>query len=700
MAKKAPTDTALDLSKIRNIGIIAHIDAGKTTTTERVLYYAGKIHRMGEVHDGAATTDYMEQERERGITITSAAITATWLGHQINLIDTPGHVDFTAEVQRSLRVLDGGVVVFDGVAGVEPQSETVWRQANEYHVPRICFVNKMDRVGADFQRCVDMIVSRLNGNPVVIQLPVGEGPEFEGIIDLVKMELVTYGDDLGTAIEKGPLPESLVERAEAARAEMIEKIAETDEALTEKYLMGDEAITNEELVTALRNATIQGLIQPVLCGSSLRNKGVQLMLDAVVAYLPSPLDVPAIQGINPKNDRVEERHPSDDEPLAALVFKIVTDPFVGRLAFFRVYSGVIYAGSTVMNTSKNQRERIGRVVRMFADRREDVTEVHAGDIAATLGLKNTFTGETLADAQHPIILETIKFPAPVIFVAIEPKTKADQDKMGEALAKLAEEDPTFVVSVNDQTGQTLMAGMGELHLEVLVDRMLREFKVDARIGRPRVSYRETITRKAEGEGRFIRQTGGSGQYGHAVIEIEPLDEDAKEDLVIENKVIGGSIPKEYIKSVQDGIREAAQSGIMAGYPAVGIKVSILEGSYHEVDSSDLAFKIAGSMAMKDAFMKAKPILLEPYMKVEVVVPEEYAGDVMGDLSSRRANIAGLDTRGDGVSAIHAHAPLGNMFGYATNLRNMSQGRGSFTMEFDRYEPVPESIADDIVKGGL
>ncbi|NLF79105.1 MAG: elongation factor G, partial [Chloroflexi bacterium] len=502
MAKKAPTDTALDLSKIRNIGIIAHIDAGKTTTTERVLYYAGKIHRMGEVHDGAATTDYMEQERERGITITSAAITATWLGHQINLIDTPGHVDFTAEVQRSLRVLDGGVVVFDGVAGVEPQSETVWRQANEYHVPRICFVNKMDRVGADFQRCVDMIVSRLNGNPVVIQLPVGEGPEFEGIIDLVKMELVTYGDDLGTAIEKGPLPESLVERAEAARAEMIEKIAETDEALTEKYLMGDEAITNEELVTALRNATIQGLIQPVLCGSSLRNKGVQLMLDAVVAYLPSPLDVPAIQGINPKNDRVEERHPSDDEPLAALVFKIVTDPFVGRLAFFRVYSGVIYAGSTVMNTSKNQRERIGRVVRMFADRREDVTEVHAGDIAATLGLKNTFTGETLADAQHPIILETIKFPAPVIFVAIEPKTKADQDKMGEALAKLAEEDPTFVVSVNDQTGQTLMAGMGELHLEVLVDRMLREFKVDARVGRPRVSYRETITRKAEGEGRF------------------------------------------------------------------------------------------------------------------------------------------------------------------------------------------------------
>ncbi len=699
MAKKATTETALDLRMVRNIGIIAHIDAGKTTTTERVLYYAGKIHRMGEVHDGAATTDYMDQEKERGITITSAAITATWLGHQINLIDTPGHVDFTAEVQRSLRVLDGGVVVFDGVAGVEPQSETVWRQANEYNVPRICFVNKMDRVGADFQRCVDMIVNRLNANPIVVQLPHGEGPDFAGIIDLMRMELVTYGDDLGTAIEKVPLPAELVERAEAARAEMIEKIAETDEALTEKYLMGDDPITDEELVEALRNATIAGQLQPVLCGSSLKNKGVQLLLDAVVAYLPSPLDVPSIQGINPKSGEVEERHASDDEPLSALVFKIVTDPFVGRLAFFRVYSGVIHAGSTVMNTSKDRRERIGRVVRMFADRREDVTEVHAGDIAATLGLKDTFTGETLADAGHPIILETIKFPAPVIFVAIEPKTKADQDKMGEALAKLAEEDPTFVVSTNDQTGQTLIAGMGELHLEVLVDRMFREFKVDARVGRPRVSYRETVTQRAEGEGRFVRQTGGSGQYGHAVVEVEPLPDDVEEDIVIENKVVGGAIPKEFIKSVQDGIREAAQSGIMAGYPAVRVRASILDGSYHEVDSSDLAFKIAGSMAMKDAFMRARPVLLEPYMKIEVVVPEEYAGDVMGDLSARRANIAGLDTRGDGVSAVHAHAPLGEMFGYATNLRNMSQGRGSFTMEFERYEPVPESLADDIVKGG-
>jgi len=699
MAKKATTGNGPELSKIRNIGIIAHIDAGKTTTTERVLYYAGKIHRMGEVHDGAATTDYMEQEKERGITITAAAITATWLGHQINLIDTPGHVDFTAEVQRSLRVLDGGVVVFDGVAGVEPQSETVWRQANEYHVPRICFVNKMDRVGADFQRCVAMIANRLNANPVVIQLPHGEGPEFAGIIDLMTMELVTYGDDLGTAIEKVPVPDALRDRAEAARAEMIEKIAETDEALTEKYLMGDEPITHEELVRALRKATIQGLVQPVLCGSSLKNKGVQLLLDAVVAYLPSPLDVPPIQGINPKTEQIEERHASDDEPLAALVFKIVTDPFVGRLAFFRVYSGVIHAGSMVMNTSKDRRERIGRVVRMFADRREDVTEVHAGDIAATLGLKDTFTGETLSDADHPIVLETIKFPTPVISVAIEPKTKADQDKMGEALAKLAEEDPTFVVSVNEQTGQTLISGMGELHLEVLVDRMFREFKVDARVGKPRVSYRETITHKAEGEGRFVRQTGGSGQYGHAVIEVEPLPDDVQEDLVIENKVVGGAIPKEFIKSIEDGIREAAQSGVMAGYPIVRVKASIIDGSYHEVDSSDLAFKIAGSMALKDAFMKGKPILLEPYMKVEVVVPEEYAGDVMGDLSSRRANISGLDTRGDGISAIHAYAPLGEMFGYATNLRNMSQGRGNFTMEFERYEPVPESIADEIIKGG-
>ncbi len=700
MAKKATTDTALDLASVRNIGIIAHIDAGKTTTTERVLYYAGKIHRMGEVHDGAATTDYMEQEKERGITITAAAVTAFWRGHQINLIDTPGHVDFTAEVQRSLRVLDGGVVVFDGVAGVEPQSETVWRQANDYHVPRICFVNKMDRVGADFDRCVSMIVDRLNGKPVVIQLPYGEGVDFAGIIDLLNMELVTYGDDLGTAIEHRPLPADVLAKARAARARMIEKIVETDEALTEKYLR-EETIGDDELLVALRKATIHNLLQPVLCGSALKNKGVQLLLDAVVDFLPSPLDVPPMYGINPKNDETVERHASDNEPLSALVFKIVTDPFVGRLAFFRVYSGVIEAGSTVMNTSKDRRERIGRVVRMFADRREDVTEVHAGDIAATLGLKDTFTGETLAAQNHPVILENIKFPEPVISVAIEPKTKADQDKMGTALAKLAEEDPTFVVRVDDQTGQTLISGMGELHLEVLVDRMFREFKVDARVGKPRVSYRETVTRPSRGEGRFIRQTGGSGQYGHAIIRVEPLRDGGgvAEDVVVENNVIGGSIPKEYIRSVEQGIREAAQSGVLAGYPVVRVKASIEDGSYHEVDSSEMAFKIAGSMALKDAVQHGKPVLLEPYMRVEVVVPEEYAGDVLGDLAARRGNISGIDTRGDGVSSIHAEAPLGEMFGYATNLRNLSQGRGSFTMEFEKYEPVPESIMETIIRGG-
>jgi len=698
MAKKATTDTALNLERVRNIGIIAHIDAGKTTTTERVLYYAGRIHRMGEVHDGAATTDYMEQEKERGITITAAAVTAFWREHQINVIDTPGHVDFTAEVQRSLRVLDGGVVVFDGVAGVEPQSETVWRQANEYHVPRICFVNKMDRVGADFQRCVSMIVGRLNGHPIPIQMPFGEGADFRGIVDLFTMELVTYGDDLGTAIAHGPIPADCRDEAEAARAAMIEQIVETDEALTDRYL-AEEVISNDELMAALRRATLASKVQPVLCGSSLKNKGVQLMLNAVVDLLPSPLDVPPIQGVHPRTGEPEERHPSDDDPLAALVFKIVTDPFVGRLAFFRVYSGVIKAGSSVMNTSKGRRERIGRVVRMFADRREDVEEVHAGDIAATLGLKDTFTGETLSAENKPILLEDIHFPEPVISVAIEPKTKADQDKMGIALAKLAEEDPTFVVSQNEQTGQTLISGMGELHLEVLVDRMFREFKVDARVGKPRVSYRETITQAARGEGRFVRQTGGSGQYGHAVITLETLPADSAEDFVVENKVVGGAIPKEYIRAVEHGIREAAQSGVLAGYPVVRVKASIVDGSYHEVDSSEMAFKIAGSMALKDGVQRGRPILLEPFMRVEVVVPEEYAGDVIGDLASRRANITGVETRGDGLSSIKAHAPLGEMFGYATNLRNASQGRGSFTMEFEKYEPVPESIVENVLRTG-
>ncbi len=697
MAKKA-AGPALDLARVRNIGIIAHIDAGKTTTTERVLYYAGRIHRMGEVHDGAATTDYMEQEKERGITITAAAVTAFWRDHQINLIDTPGHVDFTAEVQRSLRVLDGGVVVFDGVAGVEPQSETVWRQANQYHVPRICFVNKMDRVGADFRRCVKMIAERLNANPVPIQIPYGEGPSFSGIVDLLNMQLVTYGDDLGTAIERRPIPADILPEAEAARAHMVELIVETDEALTEKYL-NEEPISTEELLAALRAATISGAVHPVLCGSALRNKGVQLLLDAVVDLLPSPLDIPPIRGTNPKTGDIEERHASDDEPLAALVFKIVTDPFVGRLAFFRVYSGVIQAGTMVLNSTKGRKERIGRVVRMFADRREDVEAVHAGDIAATLGLKDTFTGETLSAENHPIVLEKIEFPEPVISVAIEPKTKADQDKMGVALGKLAEEDPTFVVRTNEQTGQTLISGMGELHLEVLVDRLFREFNVDARVGKPRVSYRETVTQRARGEGRFVRQTGGSGQYGHAIIEIEPLPEDAKDDVIIENKVVGGAIPKEFIRSVEEGIREAAQSGVIAGYPLVRFKVSIVDGSYHEVDSSDLAFKIAGSMALKDAVQRAGGILLEPYMRVEVVVPEQYAGDVLGDLSARRANIGGVETRADGLSAIKAEAPLGEMFGYATSLRNLSQGRGSFTMEFEKYVPVPDALMEQIIRGG-
>ncbi len=696
--KNAITTAALDLKMVRNIGIIAHIDAGKTTTTERVLYYTGLIHRMGEVHDGAATTDYMEQEKERGITITSAAVTAFWQDHQINIIDTPGHVDFTAEVQRSLRVLDGGVVLFDGVAGVEPQSETVWRQANDYHVPRICLVNKMDRTGADFERCVGMIVDRLHGKPILIQLPYGEGADFKGIVDLFKMELVTYGDDLGTAIDSGPIPEDFMDLAQAARDEMIEKIVETDEGLTEKYLL-EEPISDDELIAALRAATISGDAHPVLCGSALKNKGVQLLLDAIVDYLPSPLDVPPVTGTRPGTDEVVERHPRDNEPMAALVFKIVTDPFVGRLAFFRVYSGVLKTGTRVLNTTKGRKERVGRVVRMFADRREDVEEVHAGDIAAILGLKQTFTGETLSSEHKPVVLENIEFPTPVISVAIEPKTKADQDKMGIALQKLAEEDPTFVVRGDDQTGQTLISGMGELHLEVLVDRMFREFKVDARVGKPRVSYRETITRKADGVGRFIRQTGGSGQYGHVEIEIEPLPANTEEDVVVENKIVGGSIPKEYVKAAMTGIREAAQSGVIAGYPVTRIYIKIVDGSYHDVDSSDLAFKIAGSMALKDAVKHGKPIILEPYMRVEVVVPEEYAGDVIGDLSARRSNIGGMETRSDGVAQIKADAPLGEMFGYATNLRNASQGRGSFTMEFDKYEPVPEDLAQDIIRGG-
>jgi elongation factor G len=706
MAKKF--EAALDLNKVRNIGIIAHIDAGKTTTTERVLYYTGMVHKIGEVHEGAATTDYMEQERERGITITAAAITASWKGHQINVIDTPGHVDFTAEVQRSLRVLDGGVVVFDGVAGVEPQSETVWRQANTYGVPRMCFVNKMDRTGANFQRCVDMIVERLGGNPVLLQFPYGEGADFAGIVDLIEMELVTYGDDMGTAIEHHPIPESIREQAETMRAEMVEKVVENDDYLTEKYLMGEE-ITRDELMGALRAATIAGKVHPVVCGSALKNKGVQLMLDKIVELLPSPLDIPAVRGTHPKTDEELAREASDEEPTAALVFKILTDPYVGRLAFFRVYSGVVKAGSTMLNSTKGSRERIGRIVRMFADKREDVEEVHAGDIAAVLALKETFTGDTLCDPDKPIVLEKISFPEPVIEVAIEPNSKADQDKMGNALRRLAEEDPTFKVEVDDKLGQTKIKGMGELHLEIIVDRMQREFGVQATVGRPRVAYRETITRSARVDTTFKRQTGGSGQYARVVIEFDPMTEEDyataaegradKQDLLWVDAIKGGTIPREFIRPTENGVREAAAGGVLAGYPLVGVKATLVDGAFHDVDSSDIAFKIAGSMCLKEGVQKAKPAIMEPIMKVEVVVPEDFTGTIIGDLSARRGTIVGMEPRSGGSTSIRSTVPLAEMFGYATAIRNMTQGRGSFTMEFDKYTIAPQTIADEVIKGG-
>ncbi len=699
MAKK--TEQAYDISKVRNIGIIAHIDAGKTTTTERVLYYTGMVHKIGEVHDGAATTDYMEQERERGITITAAAVTASWKGHQINVIDTPGHVDFTAEVQRSLRVLDGGVVVFDGVAGVEPQSETVWRQANTYGVPRMCFINKMDRTGANFQRCVDMIVDRLRGNPVPLQFPYGEGADFAGIVDLLTMELVTYGNDLGTDIQRVAIPESLREEAETRRAEMIEKIVENDDFLTEKYLSGEE-ITDDELVGALRAATIAGKVHPVLCGSALKNKGVQLMLDKVVELLPSPIDIPAVKGLDPKTEQEIVRTASDDEPVAALVFKILTDPYVGRLAFFRVYSGVVRTGTTLMNTTKGSRERIGRIVRMFASNREDVEEVRAGDIAAVLALKESFTGDTLSDPDNQIVLEKISFPEPVIEVAIEPNTKGDQDKMGIALRRLAEEDPTFRIEVDSKLGQTKIKGMGELHLEIIVDRMMREFGVQATVGRPRVAYREAITKPVKIDTTFKRQTGGSGQYARIVVEFEPLTDEelplAKDGLLFVDEIRGGAIPREFIRPAEAGIREAMSGGVLAGYPVVGLKARLVDGAYHDVDSSEMAFKVAGSMCLKEGVQKGKPVLLEPTMKVEVNVPDDYTGTIVGDLSSRRGIIAGMEPRGGGSTAIRANVPLGEMFGYATQVRNMTQGRGSFTMEFEKYSIAPQAIADEVIKG--
>ncbi|MER3543525.1 MAG: elongation factor G [Chloroflexota bacterium] len=682
------------LEKIRNIGIIAHIDAGKTTTTERILFYTGRTHRLGSVDEGTATTDWMPQERERGITITAAAITAYWRDHQINIIDTPGHIDFTAEVQRSLRVLDGGVVVFDAVAGVEPQSETVWRQADRYRVPRVCFVNKMDRTGADFNRTVAMIRERLGAMPVPIQLPIGVEGSFRGAVDLLTMQAVTYTGELGAHRQYGPIPDELVEAAQAAREAMIEQIVETDDALLHKYLEGEE-ISADELRAALRRATIAGRITPVLCGSALRNKGVQPLLDAIVDYLPSPVDIPPIRGTNPLTGEEETRPADENAPLAALVFKIVSDPYVGRLAYFRVYSGKIEAGQGVLNATKGKRERIGRVLRMHADRREEINEVYAGDIAATLGLKDSFTGDTLADPAYPIVLESITFPEPVISVAIEPKTAADQDKLADALRRLAEEDPTFRVRVDENTGQTLISGMGELHLEVLVDRMMREFRVAANVGRPRVAYRETITRKVRQQGRFVRQTGGHGQYGDVTLEIEPLS--PGEGFVFEDRTVGGVIPKEFIPAVERGVREAMESGVLAGYPLVDMGVAVVDGSYHEVDSSEMAFKVAASMALREGALRAGPVLLEPIMKVEVVVPEEFLGDVLGNLNARRAEIQSVEPRGN-AQAIRAIVPLAEMFGYATDLRSMTQGRGTFTMEFSHYARVSEAEAEAVIRG--
>jgi elongation factor G len=683
------------LEKTRNIGIIAHIDAGKTTVTERVLFYTQKIHRIGEVHDGAATMDWMEQEQERGITITSAATTCAWNKHQINIIDTPGHIDFTAEVQRSLRVLDGGVVVFDAVAGVEPQSETVWRQADRFGVPRICFVNKMDRTGADFERTIAMIVDRLGANPVPVQLPMGNGSDFLGVVDLIKMEAVYYLDDLGTKSQVSPIPEDMYDEVTAAREAMVEKVAESDDTLTDKFLEGED-ITEDELVHALRLATLAGDIVPVLCGSALKNKGVQRLLDAVVNYLPSPKDVPPKIGMNPYTEKEITVFSDEVDPFVALAFKVVTDPFVGRLTYIRVYSGKLAAGETVLNTSKDKKERIGRLLQMHANTREEIKDVLAGDIAAVVGLKRTFTGDTLADSKNPVVMESISFPEPVISLAIEPKTKADEDKLSIALQKLSEEDPTFQVRTDENTGQTQISGMGELHLEVLVDRLRREFKVEASVGKPQVAYRETITRHSEARGRFVRQSGGRGQFGDVLLEVEPLEKG--KGFEFESKIVGGAIPKEYIPAVESGIKEALSTGTVAGYPIVDLKVTLIDGSYHEVDSSEMAFKIAGSIGFKEAFQKGAPVLLEPMMKVEVTAPEEFTGDVMGDLSARRGTIDGMDPRAGGTTSIHAFVPLSEMFGYATDLRSRTQGRATFTMEFNHYEPVSDNLKDKILSG--
>lgn len=683
----------VSLDKIRNIGIMAHIDAGKTTTTERILFYTGKIHKVGETHEGAAQMDWMEQEQERGITITSAATTCMWNEHRINIIDTPGHVDFTVEVERSLRVLDGAVAVFCAKGGVEPQSETVWRQADKYHVPRLAFVNKMDIVGADFFRTVEMIRTRLKADPIPVQLPIGKEDSFQGIVDLINMKARVYKDDLGEKIEITDIPEELEELAVEYREKLIEAISEHDEELMMKYLEGEE-LTAEEIVRGIRNACIKVKIIPVLCGSSYKNKGVQPLLDSIIDYLPSPLDIPSIVGVGLDSEEEEERHSSDDEPFSALAFKIVTDPYVGKLAYFRVYSGTLKAGSYILNPIKKKKERIGRILLMHANKREEVDEVYAGDIAAAVGLKDTSTGDTLCSEDRPIVLETMEFPEPVIHVAIEPKTKASQDKMATALAKLSEEDPTFKTYTDVDTGQTIIAGMGELHLEIIVDRLLREFKVEANVGSPQVAYKESIMDKAEAEAKYVRQSGGRGQYGHVKLRIEPQEEPGVGYEFI-NAIVGGAIPKEYIGAVDNGIQDALQAGILGGYPVLDIKVTLFDGSYHEVDSSEMAFKIAGSMAVRDAIRKANPVLLEPMMKVEVIVPEEYMGDVIGDINSRRGRIEGMELR-SGAQVIDSLVPLAEMFGYATDLRSNTQGRGVYSMQFNHYEPVPKAIAEKVI----
>ena len=690
----------IPLERTRNIGIMAHIDAGKTTTTERILFYTGKTHKIGETHDGAATMDWMVQEQERGITITSAATTCMWDGsekqyktHRINIIDTPGHVDFTVEVERSLRVLDGTIAVFSAKGGVEPQSETVWRQADEYKVPRMAYVNKMDIVGADFFRVIDMMKDRLNANPVAMQIPMGAEDNFAGMIDLILMKAIVYGDDLGKDERFEDIPEEYKEQADEYRALLVETVAEGDDELMMKYLEGEE-ITNEELVKAIRQQTIACKINPVFCGSSYKNKGIQPLLDAVIDFMPAPNDIADIKGTDPETGEPDERETSDDAPFSALAFKIATDPFVGKLGFFRVYSGTVAAGSYVYNSTKEKRERMGRILQMHANHREEIPEAYAGDIAAAVGLKYTVTGDTLCDEKEPIILESMVFPDPVISVAVEPKTKADQEKMGIALQKLAEEDPTFRVRTDAETAQTIISGMGELHLDVIVDRLLREFKVGCTVGNPQVAYRETLRKAVKSEGKFVRQSGGKGQYGHCWLEITPLE--TGEGFKFENKVVGGAIPKEYIGPIEAGVKEAMESGVVAGYPMVDIGVTVYDGSYHEVDSSEMAFKIAGSMGFKAGAEKASPVLLEPYMKVDVTVPEEYMGDVIGDINSRRGRIEGMEAR-SGAQVIHSFVPLSEMFGYATDLRSKTQGRGTYTMQVDHYEEVPKSISDEIVE---